>query len=521
MVAVILRMKLTLVLNGFRRSVWQTVGFVLASLYALFVVGVVLAASIGLSFVDIDLARDVLVVGSAVVVVGWWVLPLLSFGLDATLDPRRFQQFAIPRRDLVTGLAVAGMVGVPGAATVLAALSTSLAWWHEPIALIAAVVGAALGVAMCAVGSRALAALIAPLMEWRRFREVAAVVVIVPLIMLAPMASRLIGTMGDPDEWLPQVADVLSWTPFGAPWSLGGDVAEGQWLFAGARLLVSVASVALLLVAWDAALTRTLVRPPSRGPVARGQGYGWFDRLPATRSGAIAARCLTYWQRDPRYAGSVAFLPFIPIPFIVFGGLEGNTSLLLMAPIVAYVLGFAISADLSYDNTAFWLHVTTGVRGVADRWGRVTAASILAVPTVLLLAVGGAWASGEWDRLLAVLGASFGVLMVALGASSVLSARFLYAVQKPGEGMFAQPQGSTTAILVAQTIGMLAVGLLSAPTLVAFTIALATGGMWATALTVVLGLGSGIALLIIGVRKGGEIVDRRGPEILQQIAAWA
>lgn len=521
MVAVLLRMKLTLVVNGFRRSVWQTVGFALAALYALFVVGLVAVCMVALSFLDADEARDVLVTGGSVVVLGWWLLPLLSFGLDSTLDPRRFQLFPIPRRALVIGLALAGMVGVAGAATLLSALSTALAWWDTPLALVAALVGAVLGVAVCAVGSRALAALIAPLMEWRRFREVAAVVVIVPVIMLAPMASRVVDGLGDPASWLPRTADVLAWTPLGAPWSLSGDVAEGAWALAGAHLLVSVATVGGLLVLWDAALTRSLVRAPSRGPVARGQGYGWFERLPATRAGAIAARCLTYWQRDPRYAGSVAFLPFIPVPFIVFGGLEGNASLLLMAPIVAYVLGFAISADLAYDNTAFWLHVSSGVQGAADRWGRVLAVSILAVPTTLLLAVGGVWASGDWDQLVAVLGASLGVLMVALGASSLLSARYVYPVQKPGEGLFAQPQGSTTAILVGQTVGVLAVGLLAAPTLVAFTVSLLTGALWAGALTLVLGIASGVVVLVVGVRMGGAVVDRRGPEILQQMAAWA
>ncbi|TNC48061.1 hypothetical protein [Mumia zhuanghuii] len=521
MVAVVLRLKLTLVLNRFRRSVWQTVGFVLAALYALMVVGLVAAGSVGLSFVDADRARDVLVVGGAVAVVGWWLLPLLSFGLDATLDPRRFQLYAIRRRDLVVGLALAGLIGVPGIATLLAALSTSLAWWDAPLALLAGVVGAVVGVAMCAVGSRTLAAVVAPLIEWRRFREIATVLVIVPLVMLGPLLGRQIDRLGELDSWLPRLADVLSWTPFGAPWSLGGDVAEGEWMLAGARLLVSLAAVGLLLVAWDSALARTLVRPPSRGPVARGEGYGWFDRLPATRTGAIAARCLTYWQRDPRYAGSVAFLPFLPIPFLVLGGFEGNTSLLWLAPIIAYTLGFAISADLAYDSTAFWLHLSAGVRGVTDRWGRVLSASVLAVPMIVLFAIGAVWATGEWATLVAVLGASAGVLMVTLGASSVLSARYLYPVQKPGEGVFSQPQGSTTAILVAQTVGVLVVGVLCLPTLAAFIVVLVSGALWATVLTVALGVSTGVAVLIIGVRKGGEIVDRRGPEILQQIDAWA
>ncbi|MBW9210895.1 hypothetical protein KV102_11475 [Mumia sp. zg.B53] len=521
MVAVLLRLKLTLLLNGFRRSAWQTVGFVLSALYGLSIVGMVAVGSIGLSFLPDDERWAWLVVGGSVAVLGWWLIPLLAFGLDATLDPRRFQQYAIERRDLLVGLALAGMVGVAGAATLLSGLSTALAWWDSPLALVAAVVGAVLGVALCAVGSRTITAVMAPLVERRRFREIAVVLVLVPVLMLGPLVGQLFGRLSGVRDWLPDVAGVLAWTPLGAPWSLAGDVAEGRWLSALGRIVVTLVTLALMLLAWGAALDRTMTRPPSHGSAAQAQGYGWLDRLPDTRTGAVAARCLTYWQRDPRYAGSIAFVPFLPVPFIVVGGLEGNDSLLWLAPVIAYVMGFAISADLAYDNTAFWLHVVSGVRGAADRAGRVVAVLTLGLPMVVLLAVGGVWAAGRWDTLVAVLGMSVGVLLIAAGASSVLSAAYLYPVQKPGDGLFSQPQGATTAIFVGQTIGLVVVALLSAPTVVLFVVALATGAVWATALTVVVGLGSGIGVLLLGIRTGGRLVDERGPELLQKMAAWS
>ncbi|KAA1422694.1 hypothetical protein FE697_010965 [Mumia zhuanghuii] len=521
MVAVLLRLKVTLILNGFRRSVWQTIGFVLAALYALSVVVMVAAASVGLSFLPDDEARAWQVVCGSLVVLGWWLLPLLAYGLDATLDPRRFQQYAIPRRELLIGLALAGLAGVPGIATLLSGLATGLTWWDAPLALLGALVGAVLGVAVCAVGSRMLAAVVAPLLDWRRFREVAVVVVVVPIIMLAPLLGQVLDDVSGVDDWLPGVADVLAWTPLGAPWSIAGDIAGGSWLLALARIALTLATLALMLLVWGAALARTLERPPSRGPVAQAHGYGWFDRLPATGAGAIAARCLTYWQRDPRYAGSIAFVPFIPVPFIVFGGLEGNESLLWLGPIIAYIMGFAISADLAYDYTAFWLHVVSGVRGAADRAGRVIALLVVALPLVTLLAVGGVWAVGDWGTLPAVLGASLGVLLVSAGASSVLSATYLYPVQKPGEGLFAQPQGGTTAILIGQTLGIVVVAVLSAPTLVVFAVSLATGATWAAILTAVVGLVSGAVALVVGIRKGGAVIDRRGPDLLQRMAAWS
>ncbi len=45
---------------------------------------------------------------------GWVVLPLAAFGVDATLDPARFVTFPIPRRQLLVGLGLSGLVGIPG-----------------------------------------------------------------------------------------------------------------------------------------------------------------------------------------------------------------------------------------------------------------------------------------------------------------------------------------------------------------------------------------------------------------------
>ncbi|WP_448631488.1 hypothetical protein [Cellulomonas soli] len=87
MVAHLVRLKLTLLRNGLRRSAWQVVGLVFGALYGLGILAVVVPSAVALSLQDVALQRDVTVLLGALLVLGWWVVPLLAFGVDATLDP--------------------------------------------------------------------------------------------------------------------------------------------------------------------------------------------------------------------------------------------------------------------------------------------------------------------------------------------------------------------------------------------------------------------------------------------------
>lgn len=527
MVAQFVRLKLTLMANAFRRSAWQTIGFVLGMLYGLFVVGLVVVGMVVLGTQDPVLAGAVTVLVGAVAVLAWWVVPLFAFGVDATLDPQRFVLFGIPQRRLLAGLAVAGTVSIPGIATALSALGVSLAWWRSPLALVAALVGAVLAVALCVVGSRATTTALAPLLESRRYREVVTIAAFVPLMLVGPViawgSSRLGGTTdGDAVRGLVlQLADVVAWTPFGAPWGLGAAVHDGAWGLALARLVVALATLAVAWLVWDKALARALVTPPTAGGGGRAKGLGLFSRFPATPTGAVAARTTTYWLRDPRYSGSIAVVPLIPVVLLVLGGGPGSGVFLVLAPLTAWILGFAISADIAYDHTAFALHVSTGVRGRADRWGRAIPVLAGGVPVVVLFAVVSAAVAGRWDALPALLGLSVGVLLVSTGVSSAVSARLLYPVPKPGDSPFKQPQGAAMATMVAQMVAMAVVFVLSLPVLVPGVLAILLPSALAGWVALAVGVGLGVLVLVLGVRWGARVYDARSPELLQRVMSYA
>ncbi|MGF0116067.1 hypothetical protein ACQFYA_07015 [Promicromonospora sp. Marseille-Q5078] len=531
MVAQLVRLKLTLLANTFRRSVWQTIGLVVGSLYGLFVLVLAVAGAVAGGTADAAVTGQVITVVGALVVLAWWVVPVFAFGVDATLDPRRFVTFAMPRRTLLAGLALGGLVSVPAAVTTLAALGVSFAWWREPAALAAALVGGVLATALCVVGSRATTTALAPLLDSRRYREVLTIVAVVPLLLVGPafgwLADGVEVTVGGSGAdalgaAVAPLAQVAGWTPLGAPWALASAVHDGAWGLLAARLAISLGTLALAWAVWDRTLARELVTPRGGSAAAEAKGLGWFGRLPATPTGAVAARTATYWLRDPRYAASIAMVPLLPLVLLAVGvsNGEGGAFLLVMGPLAAWLLGFGISNDVGYDNTAFALHVATGTPGRADRWGRALPVLAGGLPLCLAFALVGCAVAQRWDALPAMLGLTAGTLGASVGISSAVSARLVYPVPKPGESPFKSPQGATMATMLAQMATMGIILGVSLPTLALAlpAILLPQAALGWAALGV--GLVTGVLVLVLGVRWGARTYDRRLPELLQRVMAF-
>src|SRR5699024_6103425 len=136
-------------------------------------------------------------------------IPILSSGVDATLDPHRFVLFGIPRRTLMAGLSVAGVTTIPGATTVLAVAGLSLAWWRTPAIVPVALVGGLLAVAICVIGSRAWTTALMPLLDSRRSREVLTIVAFVPLMLFGPLIGGVSGSLAASEPALETVEGVV------------------------------------------------------------------------------------------------------------------------------------------------------------------------------------------------------------------------------------------------------------------------------------------------------------------------
>jgi ABC-2 type transport system permease protein len=149
MVAQFLRLKLRLLANIFRRSPWQVVGIVVGLIYGLGVAVLLFTALVGLRFVgDVEVIRDAFTVAGAATIIGFIVFPLV-FGVDDTMDPRRFALFGVPNRTLAFGLAVAAVVGIPAFVLAIVLLGTVFTWSRGPAELLLAIIAAAMAFATC------------------------------------------------------------------------------------------------------------------------------------------------------------------------------------------------------------------------------------------------------------------------------------------------------------------------------------------------------------------------------------
>lgn len=520
MVAHLLSLKWRLLLNGFRRSPGQIVGIAIGGLYALGVVATLMVVLVALRWADIETAHTAVVLGGAAATLGWAVVPLVASAADMTLDPSRFTTSAIPMRQLLAGLALAGFIGLPGLSTLAVALFTAATWWRSVPAVAGALVGAVLGVLSCVVLSKVVTTATASLAASRRFKDASSIVVFVPLVLMGPIVAGVVGGVSSSTGYLPELARTVSWTPLGAPWALGGDLASGNVGAALLKALISLATLLALFACWNALLRRALVTPPySGGSGKRGGKLGLFGLLPATPTGAVAARSLTYWHRDPRYAAALIVVPLLPVIFLFQSGQSGGYSMLMiLGPLTAFVLSWSIAADVSYDNTAFALHLATGVRGIHDRLGRALACLAFALPVVLIFAVGPFFLTADWGWLPGILGLSLGVLLTGLGLSSIVSARYTSSVPLPGDSPFKKPPGNVAQTLAVQFGGMAVLFVLLLPELTLVVVQSVTGDPSWGWINLAIGTLLGAVLFATGVRIGGRWLDRRGPELFAQLS---
>ncbi|MGV8851347.1 MAG: transporter [Rhodoglobus sp.] len=519
MVAHLVRLRFRLLFNSLSRSPWQAVAVILGSVYALFLLLVAIVGLFSFSFAAAEVGRTVSVLGGGVLVLGWTVLPLLTSGIDETVEPSKLATFPIPINTLVLALAVSGLLGVPGIITTLVTFATGLLWWQSPIIAVIAVACGAIGAATCIVGSRMLAALTVRISSGRRAREAKTVLVLIPLVLLGPAILGISSLFREFSNIFPIIAGVVAWTPLGAIWAVPGDLALGNLWQAASHALIGLGTLVIAVLVWRWALDRALEQPGhSTTRRATKRGLGWLGLFPGSPAGAVAARALTYWVRDPRYTQSLISIPLVPALVFFYSGASGDlTGLLFVGPIVAVLLGMSIYTDVSYDNTAFSLHLQTGLSGRDDRWGRVLGVSVFAVPVTIILTVVSVWVSDSWERLPGLLGISLGLLLTGLALSSLVSGRFAFSVPAPGDNPFKSRPGGGFTLMLSMFASWTALAVLALPEMILALLGFATDQPLLGWLALAIGVGFGATLLMIGVRWGGKILDERGAELLVQL----
>ncbi len=517
MAAHILRLRLALLVGALRGDARQVTRTVIALVVVAAATVAACAALLTLRDASDDVLFAVTVLGGAAVTLGFALAPIIAAAEDP-LDPRRLALVPAHRGLLAAVLVVAGLLSVPILALLAVAVCAGVAWTAHGAAPAVVVAGVALGILTCTLLARVCMALAALFIRERRSRELTGVFVIAVLVVVVPVGVFLASL-----EWrgavpiqLLEAVSVLGRTPLGAAWGLPAAVTAGNddaWIVA----LVAVGTVVVLALAWAWAVTRltTTTERPSAGR-DRG-GIGWFGVAPGTAGGAIAARSLVYAFGDPRYVVNALIIPVAAavtaVPLLV-AGVPAEIVALVPVPFAALFLGWLPHNDLAYDSTAVWMHIASGVRGVSDRVGRLVPVLLVGIPLLAVAIPVVISMHGRWAMLPAMVGVCASLFLAGLGLSSVASVVAPYAVSRPGESPFQQPQRTSSTGAIAQAVVMLGALAATAPVLWWSWLALqgdadaATTALWG-------GLGIGAGVLIVGVAIGSFVFERRGGRLME------
>jgi ABC-2 type transport system permease protein len=466
----------------------------------------------GLRIDDSDHAATAITLTGSLLLAAYLVVPPLV-GTDDAMDPRRFGLFGIAPGRLAAALGLAALISIPALALVVVGIAQVVTWSTKgslPVSLAALVLFVVTGVLVSRIGT-----LVSAFFTTTRRRSLVVVSALIVVAVVAPGFIALMQAGGDFNALEPAAA-ALGWTPFAAAISAPAAAAAGLGGEATLKLLLALAYAAVLWVAWRALVGAVLQHAEPRVRRVRRHGLGWFEVFPPTATGVIAARTLTYWGRDNRYLVSLVVVPILPLLLVVplvLAGVPAHYLALIPVPIAALFLGWSVHNDVAQDNTAIWLHVVSDTKGAADRLGRLLPVLLVGVPVIVFGSFISARVYDDGSVFLSMTGVSLGVLLTALGLSSVISARFPYPAVQPGDSPFSSPQAAGSRSAVIQSLSLLLTIVLMAPALIFAVMGLLSGGVWPFAAFVV-GLSIGLVVLVAGVAGGGRVFERRSTELL-------
>jgi ABC-2 type transport system permease protein len=391
----------------------QVVGLVVMGLLAGFgAVGGFVATAAARASAD---GPAVVMVVAASLVLGWLTFPLLGFGSGTSLDPRSLVSLPLTRRQLMTGLTAAALVG-PGAAVTAATMAGAVIGLADgALSLIPLAGGAVLQLLVCVALARALTTFLGGALRSRRGKDLRFLAVF--LVVLLPQLVRfaLPGRLdGDDVRTFADAAGVvpLLW-PTRAMTELGADRPGSATIL----LIGSVLVLAALLLWWQLSLDRVLTTAESGSGAPRratpasadratadvdplfGRLLGWLPRTPL---GAVAARELRLTWRDPRRR--INLISSILLPFILVGGLLTNggvehaATVYLCLAVVALAGGKAFN-QLGIDGRAWSAHEAAGSDLRADLDGKALAVGVVQVIEIVVVAVVLAGISHGWAEL--------------------------------------------------------------------------------------------------------------------------
>jgi len=521
------RLKLRLLRNGLR----------IGQAGVLFAIGAIGAAVIALvGFAVLAAARgdatgpNVAVIVFGLATLGWTFFPILGFGNDETLDPQRLATIPLTRRQLVTGVLAASLVGVAPLATLIAFSGALAGFAHDLTSTLLILMAIAASLLLCVVASRTLVAVMVPILRSRRGRDFT--ILAVTIVALLPPVFQLFATgRGEGRDWshtISQTAHQVRFTPFAWGGTAVSNAARGHDLAAIGFLLAMTALIAVLLRIWSHVLERGLTTADTPPPVSRrgGSSSGLIPRalpfLPHNRVGASAAKDLRYSMRDPRRRAPLiaalvipAVALWAPLSQLPVDAPASTTLLALVA--VLPVAGLTLN-QFGLDGAPFWMTVAAGNNPRADLTGKNIANLLVMIPIATAATLICATFTHGWSYIPLTLGLAPALMGVLLGVGNVISVRVPYAMPDRRNPLSFNP-GQGCATLLAG-LGALAVqGMLLIPVAVLTAILLHVLPLpVATVITIAVANAYGASIWLLGRRIAWHDAWWRLPELLEAVS---
>ncbi|MFE3473602.1 MULTISPECIES: transporter [unclassified Streptomyces] len=519
------RLKLTLLRNGLRQSSGRKAAFIASLVFALLVAaGQVLALVLLRGNAN---AGTVVVLLTAVVALGWAVLPLFFPSGDDTLDPTRLVMLPLRPEPLVRALLVSSLIGIGPLFTLCLVVGSVIALAHGAAGTVSAVLAVPLTMLLCVALSRAVTTANVRLLNSRKGRDLAVLsgLVIAVGIQFVNFGAQRLGEAGGLSTLEP-VADVVRWLPGASAIAAVDAASRGSYGVAAAQLLVTVAALGMLVWLWQRGLVKLMTAPDgstvaAAAPTTRKESgrTGLSGLLPEGRTATVVHRSLLYIARDPKT--KAAWVTALAIGAIVplINALQGTGSI-YFACFAAGMLGMQMYNQFGQDTSAFWMVALT-ISSTRDAYvelrARALALLLITLPYTVVVCVATAALLGSWQALPGVLGISFALLGAMLGIGAVASALFPYSI--PQEGAFknvAPGQGGLAWISILG--GMLAAPVLAGP-VIALTVWLHLAdhhsALW---LVIPAGAVYGALLGSAGLRIAAPRTANRLPEILSAVS---
>ena len=537
-----LGLKWTLWKRSYRKNIGKVIGTIIGVLYAMGGLTALVFAFLGTTLWAGEGSTFPLIVRGlgAVIVLGWLLLPVLSFGIDDTLDARAFALFPRSAKELQPGLFAASALGLPSVFTLLALgimTGFELLWlivfgqgagWVV-LAALALVPANLAAFGLCLLLPRAWFAHSAGRASSRSGRELGGIVAFVVMfaaIYVFSLGMQRVGTI-DADlvrTWAPPVVEVLAWTPFGALFAVPMDLAEGRPLIALARALIGAATLVLVWRWWrrslDAALTSALSGDASSGSTKVSPLVPRFVR--PGPFGAVMGKSLRYWRRDTRYLAALGLYPVIIVFFAAMGLMlpDSRYFMFVMALVMVAMTSVSLANEVGFDGPAGWVNIVAGAPARANLLGRIAAEAMLIVPFALLVSIVLPLLYELPQLVPMALTGVLGAMLCGWGASMVMSVLLPYPTSPPGTNPMKDKSASNANAMLAMGASMLAVAVPLLPAIGVGIWGAVIGSTVLTTLAGVLALVSGVIVFLVGLRIGSARLEKRYPDLFQKVSAY-